>query len=321
MLLSSKDHRKLGLTDLKVSPICFGTLTISPLQRNFSPLEGNTLLTKAYELGINFVDTAEIYQTYGYIKESIKSSGFRPVIATKAYCHDEKTATASVEKALKELGVDYIDIFLLHEQTSYHSIMGHQKAIETLLDYKAKGIIKHVGISCHTIAAVQGTFGFPELEIIHPIYNMKGIGIVDGSQGDMLKTIETAVDMGKGIYGMKALGGGHLLDSKEEALKHCFSKKCFSSVAIGMQNVDEIVYNINVYLDKIKDYQELGRKLAGKKREILIHHWCTSCGKCQQTCPQKALNLGADSMEVDLDKCVFCGYCARVCPDFCIKVI
>ncbi|QNO16083.1 aldo/keto reductase [Alkalicella caledoniensis] len=321
MLLSNKDYRRLGLTDLKVSPICFGTLTISPLQRNYSIEEGNTLLRKAYELGINFVDTAEIYGTYGYIRESIKRSGFRPIIATKAYCYDVKTATKSVESALKELDTDYIDIFLLHEQTSYHSIKGHQEAIETLLEYKVQGKIKHVGISCHTISAVQGSFAFPEIEIIHPIYNMRGIGIADGSKEEMLKAINTAVDMGKGIYGMKALGGGHLIKNKEEALKHCFSMKSFSSVAIGMQTVDEIVYNISIYLDKAKEYQDIARRLEGKKREILIHDWCTSCGKCKDVCPQKALNLGVETMEVDTKKCVFCGYCARVCPDFCIKVI
>lgn len=302
-----------------VSPICFGTLTISPLQRNFSFEEGSHLLSKAYELGINFVDTAEIYDTYKHIKESIRITGFKPIISTKAYCYDQKTAEASVEKALNELGVDSIDIFLLHEQTSFHSIKGHMAAIEKLLEYKNQGIIKHVGISTHSIAAVSGSLNFPQLEIIHPIYNIKGIGIVDGSKEEMLAAIKTAVSMGKGIYAMKALGGGHLLNLKKAALDFCFKEKSFSSLAIGMQSVEEMLYNINVLLGK--DDKNVSQVLENKSRELIIHDWCTSCQKCAKTCPQGALILGESQMQVNQDKCVFCGYCARVCDEFCIKVI
>ncbi len=319
MLLSNKDLRKLGNTNLMVSPICFGTLTISPLQRDFSLEEGTHLLCKAYELGINFVDTAEIYDTYKFIRESIKVSGFRPIISSKAYCHDKKTAEESVQKALDELEVDYLDIFMLHEQTSYHSIRGHWEAVERLLEYKKKGIVKHIGISCHTIAAVQGTLPFPEIEVIHPIYNKNGIGIVDGSQEEMLRAIKTANDMGKGIYGMKALGGGHLLADKDNALKHCLEIKNISSFAIGMQSIDEMVYNINILLDK-KD-NILANRLKNKARTLIIHDWCTSCNGCATICPQRALSLGEDKMVVDVSKCVYCGYCARVCKEFCIKVI
>ena len=319
MSLSSNTYRKLGNTSLKVSPICFGTLTISPLQRNFSFEEGSHLLSKAYELGINFVDTAEIYDTYSHIRESIKLSGFKPIIATKAYCYDKETAKVSVEKALTEMGVESLDIFLLHEQTSYHSIRGHFEAIEKLLDYKSQGLIKYIGISTHTVEGVKGTINFPELEIIHPIYNIKGIGIVSGSREEMLAAIKTASSMGKGIYAMKALGGGHLLNQKKEALKFCFEEKSFSSLAIGMQSLEEMMYNINIFLEK--EDEKISQALENKKREMIIHDWCTSCQKCAKICPQGALNLGDSQMIVNQSKCVFCGYCARVCEEFCIKVI
>lgn len=319
MSLSNNTYNNLGNTSLKVSPICFGTLTISPLQRKFSLEEGSHLLSKAYELGINFVDTAEIYQTYSYIRESIKLSGFTPVISTKAYCFDKKTAQKSVEKALKELEVDCLDIFLLHEQTSYHSIKGHFEAVEKLLEYKTQGLIKHIGISTHCVEGVRGTFSFPELEIIHPIFNVKGIGIVDGTRDEMGSAIRAAKDMGKGIYGMKALGGGHLLNQREEALRFCFEEKSFSSLAIGMQSVEEIMYNINIFSNK--SVKNLSKTLESKKRETIVHHWCTSCQKCEKICPQGALQLGDKQMEVEQTKCVFCGYCARACEEFCIKVI
>ena len=51
-----------------------------------------------------------------------------------------------------------------------------------------------------------------EIEIIHPIVNKEGIGIQDGNIEDMLTAIEKAYNKGKGIYGMKPLGGGHLIN-------------------------------------------------------------------------------------------------------------
>ena len=51
----------LGRSGLKVSKLCFGTLTMSPLQRNMSPEEGAKLLIHAYEKGVRFLDTADRY--------------------------------------------------------------------------------------------------------------------------------------------------------------------------------------------------------------------------------------------------------------------
>src|SRR5690554_5758083 len=104
---------------------------MTPFQANLSIKEGANLIKYAYEKGINFIDTAEIYDNYDYIKEGIR--GIRRDdyhIATKTYAYTEEMAEESLKKALKELNTDYIDIFLLHEQESIHTIRGHFPAIE-----------------------------------------------------------------------------------------------------------------------------------------------------------------------------------------------
>lgn len=121
---------KLGSTSLYVSRICFGTLTLGPLQKRLSIEDGARLLAYAYQKGINFVDTAELYETYEYIRKSIQISGIRPVISTKSYAYDKKTAEFSLNKALKELDVDYIDLFMLHEQEGENTFKGHYEAVE-----------------------------------------------------------------------------------------------------------------------------------------------------------------------------------------------
>ena len=60
----------LGNTGIQVSKICFGSLTMGPLQRNLSTFEGASLIEYAYERGVNFIDTAELYETYAHIREA-----------------------------------------------------------------------------------------------------------------------------------------------------------------------------------------------------------------------------------------------------------
>ena len=58
------EHRNLGGTDIKVSRLCFGSLTISPLQAGLSIDEGADVILSAMDMGVNFLDTAEFYRNY-----------------------------------------------------------------------------------------------------------------------------------------------------------------------------------------------------------------------------------------------------------------
>ncbi|MBR0026137.1 MAG: aldo/keto reductase, partial [Clostridia bacterium] len=66
------EYRYLGNTGMLVSRLCFGTLTMGPLQRDLSAKEGAALLELAFSCGVNFLDTAEIYGTYPHVKEALK---------------------------------------------------------------------------------------------------------------------------------------------------------------------------------------------------------------------------------------------------------
>ena len=66
------EYHKLGQTPFMVSRICFGALTMGPLGANLSPAEGAKVLRKALELGVNFIDTAQYYQTYPHIAAALR---------------------------------------------------------------------------------------------------------------------------------------------------------------------------------------------------------------------------------------------------------
>ena len=72
----------LGKTGIKVTELCFGALPIGPLQANISVEKGAKLIHTALERGINFIDTAEAYQTYPHIKKALEGYNDEVIIAT-----------------------------------------------------------------------------------------------------------------------------------------------------------------------------------------------------------------------------------------------
>jgi uncharacterized protein len=310
----------MGCAGLRVSKLCFGTLTLSPLQKNIKIDAGADLLQKAFDLGVNFFDTAELYDNYDYLKKAFKGND-DVVIATKSYSHDEKTAKNSLEKALKGLERDYIDIFLLHEQESDLTLKGHLQAIDYFLKMKQAGVIKSFGISTHFVAGVRAANDADYIDIIHPIINATGIGIIDGSVSDMLEAIVQSKQRGKGVYAMKSLGGGHLINDKENAFKFALNVPKVDSVAVGMQSEDELRYNIDVFSNKTPD-DALTNRLKNENRRLFIHKdWCTKCKKCISRCEQGALTFDGKNVIVDGDQCVLCSYCSTVCSELAIKII
>jgi aryl-alcohol dehydrogenase-like predicted oxidoreductase len=173
-------------TDTKVSKICLGTMTFG--QQN-SESEGHSQLDFAFEKGINFIDTAEMYsvparqETYGSTEEIIgtwfKKSGKRDevILATKiagpnplfTYMRDKNDfSPASIkfalDQSLKRLQTDYIDLYQLHwpeRKTNTFGQLGFkiieegwedniQQVLETLQGFIREGKIKNIGVSNET---------------------------------------------------------------------------------------------------------------------------------------------------------------------------
>lgn len=306
---------ELGNSGLWVTKLCFGTLTMSPLQQNMSPEDGARLLVYAYERGVRFLDTADLYANYDHIRLALKNAPDY-VISTKAYCWDEETASAALERAYRGLGRDYIDLFMLHEQESLYTLRGHEEALNYLEKQRAAGHIGAIGISTHFAGCVKAASRFPYIRVVHPLINIDGIGIQDGSREDMEKAIEHTRGFGVGIFAMKPLGGGHLIRSGKEALQYALHSPLIDSVAVGMQSFEEIDANIAIAEDRTEDFF-----VSPKERHMMVHDYCEGCGKCASRCKQHAISIINGRACIDENKCVFCGYCARSCPQFCIKVV
>ena len=311
---------KLGHSGLTVSKICFGSLTVGPLQASLSIDEGSGIIAYAINRGINFIDTAELYNTYEYIREGIKKSGYKEtVISSKTYAYTKDMARKAVEDARTRLDRDYIDIFMLHEQESIYTLEGHKEALDFLFECKAKGIIRAVGASMHHIAAVYGAIE-AKLDVIHPIINTAGLGIVGGSREEMLEALKKAKAKGIGIFSMKAFGGGNLFLKAEECLSFVFGEPSIDAVAIGMQSISEVDANIG-FAETGSFSSQSKRTIGFKQRYLHIEDYCTGCGCCVKRCPNNALNIKDKTAVCDKKKCLLCGYCSAICPMFAIRVL
>ncbi|MGE5530394.1 MAG: aldo/keto reductase [Patescibacteria group bacterium] len=313
-------RRTLGRAGFSVSPLCFGTI---PLGRRFGmrPADAASLLRRAYELGVNFVDTAEIYGNYEAIRLSLAGWSEKVYLATKSYAHDAAGMRASLERARRDLDRDRIDLFLLHEIEGEASLRGHGAALDFLLGARAKGMVGAVGISTHRVEGVRAACGRAhEIDVVHPLINLDGYGIADGGAREMAEAIAVAADLGLGVYAMKALAGGHLGVEAARAIDYVRNLPGVCSVAIGLRSEEELLVDLAYCLGTEPPAAALAR-VAACKRRLLVEPWCRGCGRCVPSCPFGALSVEDGLARVRERDCLVCGYCAGACADLCLKVV
>lgn len=313
------ERRLLGKTGLAVSRLCFGTLTLGPLQANLPPQRAGELIAYAYARGINFFDTAQFYRNYPHLKEGFSCLPEDAILTSKSYCYTREQALEAVDEARRALNRDVIDIFMLHEQESEHTFRGHADALDALYQLKAQGVLRAVGASMHHVAAVRAATRLG-LDVIHPLINKSGLGIVDGAREDMEAALTEAHRAGLGIYTMKALGGGNLFSQAEACFDYALELPFADSIAVGMQSEEEIDANLSYFSQRSFSPMDRAR-LRKKTRKILIEDWCTGCGTCCNACSQGALSLTDGRAECDSSRCILCGYCSGYCTNWAIKII
>ena len=307
----------LGNTGIEVSVAGFGVLPIGPSQLALPVEEGADIIKYAIKHGINFIDTAQYYRTYPYISKALEGESFdNLVICSKSLCYDYDGMMEAILEARNELHRDVIDIFLMHEVRSGQLEL-RADAWKALKDAKAKGLVKAIGLSTHHVDITKQAASMEDLDVVFPLINYAGLGIRKGDEfatkEEMMEAISECHNAGKGVFSMKAFGGGGLTGHYQEALNYVFSKPEIDSVMIGfgkIAEVDDLLAYLNGSMPA--DYNPD----ISKKKVYVNQEDCEGCGACKAACPAGAIyyNLENGLAEVDHDKCLTCGYCSPVCP-------
>lgn len=311
----------LGNSSITVSELCFGTLTISPLQGNLPVDEGQFLLEYAFDRGINFFDTATLYESYSFFKKIPLPKKQNMVIASKSYAIDYASMMKEVEDGLKAIQRDYFDIFKLHEQESLLTLKGHKGAIDALKDAKKQGKIKAIGISTHSVSLAKNILLKPEIEIIHPLFNYAGHGYLHGTVEEMEDHLKELYQAGIGIYVMKPFGGGRLSFDFLKAMDYVKNYPYKHSIAIGMKTKEEVLVNIalieGVFSDDMTPMLRLKEKKLFYKKEL-----CAECFSCISACSLRLIQPCPEGgITIDYEHCILCGYCLSRCPHLALRLL
>ncbi|HWI40467.1 MAG TPA: aldo/keto reductase [Verrucomicrobiae bacterium] len=311
----------LGGTGLQIFPLVFGTLPLGPLQAGLSPEEGGRLIRHALELGVNMVDTAELYETYTHVRAGLQGFTGEVVVATKTHANTGEAARAHVERGLRELGRERLEIVHLHGARIADPFTERREVLDELLKMKDEGKIAHVGLSSHYIRAIRAAAASGEIEVVHPLINRLGMGILDGGAQGMEEAIGACADAGIGVYAMKALAGGNLISTARESFSYVLGMRGVHALAVGMLSEAEIGANVRL-VEEGMAADEVWGELEKRRRKLrIMDRFCKGCGACVPACTNDALSLQEGKATLDEAACILCGYCAASCPEFIIRVV
>jgi aryl-alcohol dehydrogenase-like predicted oxidoreductase len=181
------EYRKLGSSDLNVSVIGFGAWGIGGAP--FWSSEGDNIsvksIQKAYDMGINFFDTAPVYGfglSERLIGKALKPVRDKVILATKCGLRWEKEVLGSISKvatresileeidqSLERLDTDYIDLYQVHWPDGKTP---HEETMETLLEIQKQGKIRHIGVSNYSVEQMQPCLKIVPLVSLQPEYSL-----------------------------------------------------------------------------------------------------------------------------------------------------
>lgn len=321
---------QLGNSGIEVSELCFGSLILGRLQAHLTLQEAEPALKTALEMGVDFFDTAQSYGTQEHLCHGLGTRRNDVVMATKTHERTRKGAQGAFESSLRELRREYIDIYHFHLIDSAEDMANRQEVHDYLLELKDRGLIRAIGASVHKVEAARVVAGHPGIDVLFPVLNSHGLGIIDGSAQEMIEACQEARDNGQGVYAMKPLGGGHLREAPKEAFDFLRSTGVVDSICAGMKSAAEVEMNVRL-LEGREVPEEILDLARSVSRTLRIYPRCIGCGACVDACDQGALTLDVSQANasigkkgqavVDHDKCILCGYCADGCPQFTIRVI
>ena len=204
------------------------------------------MLKAAYDKGIIFWDTADAYGTHEAVKVALKTIPREKVtILTKTDAWTAAKTKEDIDRFLKELGTDYIDVLLLHTRLSPTWDKDDKESMDVMAEAKDKKILRAVGISCHSVEAIQVASKHPWLDVFMARLNPAGERM-DDSPGVVLPLVKQAKANGKGTIGIKVLGEGSLTDGEyhDKALRYALEKDALHCFSIGCESLDDVTDNI-----------------------------------------------------------------------------
>jgi aryl-alcohol dehydrogenase-like predicted oxidoreductase len=244
----------LGKTKIKSSRFCLGTgMRGGNRESNHTRMgkeKFEALIRESHDRGTQMFDLADLYGTHPYVIPALKGiERDRYQICTKIWFREggipEKErpdADVCVERFLREIGTDYIDLVLLHCVVSPKWPEELRKQMDILAKLKDQGKIRAHGVSVHSLEALEACITEPWVDSVHARINPYGMSM-DGPADKVAPVLKKIHDSGKGVVGMKLVGEGRLRndpEKRDESLRYVLGLGCVDVLNVGCESIAEV---------------------------------------------------------------------------------
>ena len=145
---------------------------------------------------------------------------------------------ADLDRFRRELGVDYLDVVLIHCVTEDNWTTRYRGVMDVLSEAKQKGVIRAHGVSCHSLGALRAAAASSWVEV--DLVRLNPVGAhMDADPATVIEVIRQMRSSGKAIVGMKILGQGAMRDRPSEALHYALASGVLDAFTIGAESGTE----------------------------------------------------------------------------------
>lgn len=310
----------LGSTGITTPKNAFGAL---PIQR-ISQADAVRLVRKAYAGGMTFFDTARQY-TDSEIKLGEAFAGIREkvYIASKTAATEAEEFWSDLHTTLRNLRTDYLDLYQFHNPDFCPRPGDGTGLYEAMLEAKAQGKIRHIGISNHGLIVANEA-------VDSGLYETLQFPFCYLASEDDLALVRKSREKNMGFIAMKGLSGGLLTNS---AACFAFQDQFDNVLPIwGVQRESELDEFLS-YMDNPPVMTDELAAFIEKDKAQLQGDFCRSCGYCMP-CPvgieilncarmsqlirrgpsEEQLTPEVQAKMMKVEECLHCGQCASRCP-------
>jgi aryl-alcohol dehydrogenase-like predicted oxidoreductase len=254
--LSAYDTVTLGRTGIKTSRVSMGTGVRGGMRQSNHTRMGTEnaqrLIREIYERGVRSFDLADLYGTHPLIPPAMDGvARDQYMLISKIWWRDggipeeeRPDSDVVVNRFLKELKTDYIDLVLLHcvEAADWPTRLSRQ--MEILANLKQKGVIRAHGVSCHSLPALEAVINESWVDSVHSRINPFQM-VMDGPPEKVAPVLKKIRDTGKGVVGMKIIGEGRLRgpeneEKKDQSIRYAWAEGLVDMVTVGFEKTTEL---------------------------------------------------------------------------------
>lgn len=215
------EHTTLGTTDITIPRLCIGGMSFGEVFPDFhqwviGPEETRAVIARALELGVNFIDTANVYAhgtSEEYIGRALKNLGVNRgdvVLASKVYFNEGHLSAGAIEReiagTLERLGTDYLDLYIIHRFDYATPMEETMEALDRLVRdgrVRALGASAMYGYQLHNLQAIADEHGWTRFSSLQNHYNLL-------YREDERDLIPVARQFGMSLTPYSPLASGHL---------------------------------------------------------------------------------------------------------------